>query len=87
MPRNLLSSQLEDVLSLKHQFRCITLCFALWIGAGMGAPMPPEKLEELFRQMNEPKVAHTLPVADNKQGPLGADANASAVTNKAGRIE
>ena len=48
-------------MSLKHQFRCITLCFALSIGAGMGAPMPPEKLEELFRQMNEPKVAHTLP--------------------------
>ena len=64
MPRNLLSFQLEAVLSLKHQFRCITLCFALWIGAGMGAPMPPEKLEELFRQMNEPKVAHTLPAED-----------------------
>ena len=51
-------------MSLKHQFRCMTLCFALWIGAGMGAPMPPEKLEELFRQMNEPKVAHTLPAED-----------------------
>ena len=30
----------------------------------MAAPMPPEKLEELFRQMNEPKVAHTLPAED-----------------------
>jgi hypothetical protein len=27
----------------------------------MGMPMPPEKLEELLQQMNEPKVAHTLP--------------------------
>ena len=48
-------------MSIKHRFRCITLCFVLWIGAGIGMPMPPEKLEELLQQMNEPKVAHTLP--------------------------
>jgi len=27
----------------------------------MGMPMPPEKLEELLQQMNQPKVAHPLP--------------------------
>jgi hypothetical protein len=52
-------------LSLKHQFRCMTLCFVLWIGTGVGAPMPPQKLEELFQQMNESKVADTIPVEDD----------------------
>ncbi len=52
-------------MSMKHKFRCMTLCFVLWIGAGMGAQMPPEKLEALFRQMNEPTVAHTLPAKDD----------------------
>lgn len=47
-------------MSIKHQLRCITLSFVLWIGSGMGMPMPPEKLEELLRQMNQPKVVHTL---------------------------
>jgi hypothetical protein len=28
--------------------------------ASMGAPLPPEKLVELLRSMNRPKMAHTL---------------------------
>jgi hypothetical protein len=30
----------------------------------MGAPMPPQKLEELFQQMNESKVVDTTPAED-----------------------
>jgi hypothetical protein len=38
----------------------------------MGMPMPPEKLEELLQQMNEPKVAHTLVVRKKESGRYAA---------------
>ncbi len=36
------------------------LCSVLWLGASMGLTMPPERLEQLLRQMSSPHVAHTL---------------------------
>ncbi len=36
------------------------LCSVLWLGASMGLTMPPERLEQLLRQMSSPGVAHTL---------------------------
>ena len=50
-----------------HWLRCMTLCFVLWMGAGVGMPIQPEKLEELLQQMNEPKIAQTLP-EENSDG-------------------
>ena len=44
-----------------HRLRCMTLCFVLWMGAGVGMPLQPGKLEELLQHMNEPMIAHTLP--------------------------
>ena len=49
-----------------HRFRCITLCFVLAIGANLGMPMPAEKLEELLRQSNAPKVEQVLPEGEDE---------------------
>lgn len=62
------SAPIGDGLSFKHRFRCITLCLALYIGAGIGMPMPPEKLEALLHQMSRPAIAHKLRQEDDDDG-------------------
>ena len=47
-------------LSIKHRIRCLTLGLTLWAGALNGVPMPPERIQELLQQMNQPKIAHVL---------------------------
>lgn len=44
--------------------RTMLLCFALALGAVMGAPITPEKIQELMQQASRPKVAHVLPQED-----------------------
>ena len=52
---------LENPVSNKEKFRRVLLCSALGLGSLLGAPMRPEEIEELMHQMNQPKLAHTLP--------------------------
>ncbi|MEO8130072.1 MAG: hypothetical protein ABJF23_30605 [Bryobacteraceae bacterium] len=42
-------------------FRQLLLLMALQMGVFVGAPMRPEEIRELLRQMCQPKIAHTLP--------------------------
>ena len=39
----------------------VLLVMALALGALIGVPMDPEKVRELLSQLNQPKVAETLP--------------------------
>ena len=48
-------------MSLKKRLRVLAVCAVLQLGVMVGAPMRPEQIEELMRQMNQPKLAHVLP--------------------------
>jgi hypothetical protein len=48
-------------VSIKEKFRRILLVGAIGLALLMGTPMRPDEIEELMHQMNQPKVAHTLP--------------------------
>jgi len=50
---------LETFVSIMQKLRKILLLGALWF-ALVGAPMSPKEIEELLRQVNVPRVAHTL---------------------------
>jgi hypothetical protein len=58
----------EFVLN-KGKFRNITLCLALGLGSLMGVSIRAEELEELLHQMNQPKIAHTLPDENDNGDP------------------
>ena len=58
----------ESVL-FKGKLRNITLCLALGLGSLMGVPMRADELEELLHQMNQPKIAHTLPEENDNGDP------------------
>ena len=47
-------------MSIKQKLR--NLLFIALVGVAIlgNAPMRPEEIEDLLRQMNQPKVAHTL---------------------------
>jgi hypothetical protein len=47
-------------VSLKKKLRVLLACAALEFGVLMGAPMRPDEIQELMRQMNQPKLAHVL---------------------------
>ena len=51
-------------MSLKKRLRTIFLCAALELGVFSGVPMRPEEIRALMNQMNQPKLAHTLPSDD-----------------------
>ena len=57
-------------MSFKHRLRCIALCLGLWIGAGLGGPMPPEQIQEWFAKMNKPAIAHTIRAEDEADDEL-----------------
>jgi hypothetical protein len=48
-------------VSTKQKIRNVVLSISLAIAVIAGAPMRPEEIEELLLQMNQPKIAHTLP--------------------------
>jgi len=43
------------------------LCVGLEMGVLNGVPMRPDEIQELMNQMNQPKMAHTLP-SENDEG-------------------
>ena len=45
---------------LPSQLRTILVCAMLEFAALVGVPMRPEEIQELMRQMNQPKLAHVL---------------------------
>jgi len=45
---------------MTSRLRTILVCAMLEYAAMMGAPMRPDEIEELMRQMNQPKLAHVL---------------------------
>ena len=54
-------------MSLVYRLRVFVLCVALEMGVLSGVPMRPDEIQELMNQMNQPKMAHTLP-SENDEG-------------------
>jgi hypothetical protein len=50
----------EGFVSVKERLRILLACAALQFGVLSGAPMRPDEVQELMRQMNVPKLAHVL---------------------------
>jgi hypothetical protein len=46
---------------MQEKLRRMVLCLALGLGSLIGAPMNPQEIEELMRQMNQPKIAREIP--------------------------
>ncbi len=52
-------------MSLKQRLRVLLACAALEFGVLTGAPMRPDEIQALMRQMNQPTLAHVLRVEDD----------------------
>ena len=48
-------------MRVPQRLRTILVCTMLEFAALAGVPMRPEEIEELMRQMNQPKLAHVIP--------------------------
>ncbi len=46
------------------------VCMFLGLGSIMGMPMRPEEIAELMCNMNQPKIAITIPENNDKDDPL-----------------
>ena len=57
-------------MSLIKRLRTVFLCLALEVGVLSGVPMRPEQIRELLNQLNQPKLAHTLPGEEDSGDPL-----------------
>ena len=57
-------------MSLIKRVRTVFLCLALEVGVLSGVPMRPEQIRELLSQLNQPKLAHTLPGEEASGDPL-----------------
>jgi hypothetical protein len=44
------------------------VCIGLEVGVLSGVAVRPEEIRELMHQMNQPKIAHVLPAADDHDG-------------------
>jgi len=51
---------------LRRKLRLLFVCAALEWGVLVGALMRPEEIEELMHQINQPAVAHVLPVESDQ---------------------
>ena len=51
-------------MSLKKRLRTILVCVALEFGVLSGVPMRPDEIRALMDQINQPKVAQTLPASE-----------------------
>jgi hypothetical protein len=58
----------EGVMSLAERLRVLLVCAALEMGVLGGVPMRPDEIQDLMRQMNQPKWAHVLPAEDEDGG-------------------
>ena len=61
----------RGVVSIKARLRTILLCATLELGVLSGVPMRPEEIRALMHQLNQPKVAHVLPNAEQDGDPPG----------------
>ena len=48
-------------MSFKHRLRTLLCCVVLEMGALIGVPMRPDKIQELMHLLNNPKIAQTDP--------------------------
>jgi hypothetical protein len=53
-------------VSLKHKLRKVLLIGALGVGSLIGMPMPPEEIEELLCQMNQPTIELVVKEKDDE---------------------
>ena len=60
-------------VSVKSRLRVVLACLTLLGGVTIGVPMRPSEIEDLMRQMNQPKIAHVLPKKDDDEGDVGAE--------------
>jgi hypothetical protein len=51
-------------VSLKKKLRTILPCAALEFGVLSGVPMRPEEIRALMNQINQPKLGHVMPTAE-----------------------
>ena len=59
---------------MKARLRTVFCCAVLQMGVLLGAPMRPEEIQELMRNLNAPKVAQTTPEEQpSGDGPSGDD--------------
>jgi hypothetical protein len=65
-------------MRVPSRLRTLLVCAMLEYAAMMGSPMRPEEIEELMRQMNQPKLAHVIP--DESEHGAG-DPDAPPTTN------
>ena len=63
-------------MSIGKNCRTMLVCFALGFGSLVGISMRPEEIEALMRDMNRPKIVHTLP-EENDSGEGPPDSNGS----------
>lgn len=54
-------------MSIQQRLRTLLVCIPLLFGALGGMPMRPEEIEELMHNMNEQKIAYTIP-AESEDG-------------------
>ena len=57
----------------KGKLRTVLLCAALEFGVLSGAPVRPEEIRALMQQLNQPRLAHTLPEKEDDGGPPPED--------------
>jgi hypothetical protein len=61
------------VVSLRKRLRTLLICVVLEFGVLSGVPMQARELEELMRQMQQPKMAHVLPSEEDDGDPPKAN--------------
>ena len=53
-------------MSLMSRLRVMLACLTLLGGVWVGVPMRPAEIEDLLREMNQPRIAHALPAEDEE---------------------
>ena len=51
---------------MRKRFRKVLLCLVLGLGSQLGVPMRPDEIEELMRNMNEPKIVRKFAEEDEQ---------------------
>ncbi len=55
---------------LRYKIRALFLVFVMSVALVSGAPITPDQIQDLLRQMSRPKIAHVLrDEADRKDAP------------------
>ena len=56
-------------MSFGKRLRMLFVCLVLEFGVLSGVPMQARELEELMRQLHQPRLAHVLPSEEDGGGP------------------